>query len=187
MAAARGDFPAKVIAELLGITPRRLQQLANDGFVPRSDRGQYPLIGSVQGYIRYLKQASRESNRSSEHQRLARAQAVKVEMENYRRAGEYVLREHVYELLTTLNTALKGAHEGIPGRTANEFAATDDAAYIRKRQQEELRTVRRLLADTLEEFSQSLEDSEDHGADDAPAEKPDAEPVGERVEDSPAE
>jgi len=187
MSGARGDFPAGVIAQLLGITTRRLQQLAEEGFIPRSDRGQYPLIGAVQGYIRYLKEHSRESNRSSEHQRLARAQAVKVEMENYRRAGEYILREHIYELLTTLNASLVGAHEGIPGRVANEFAASSDAAYIRKRAQEELRTVRRILADTLEEFAKRHEDLADDGEGDAAAPKPNAEPVGERVEDPAAE
>lgn len=187
MSGARGDFPAGVIAQLLGITTRRLQQLADGGFVPRSGRGQYPLIGSVQGYIRYLKEHSKESNRSSEHQRLARANAVKVEMENYRRAGEYILREHVYELLTTLNAALVGAQEGIPGRTANEFASSSDAAHIRKRQQDELRAVRRILADTLEEFAQHHADRADDGEGHAATDSEDAESVGGEVPEATAD
>lgn len=57
MPAPRANFPADTIADLLGITPRRLQQLAAEEFVPRSERGLYPLVGSVQGYIRSLKQS----------------------------------------------------------------------------------------------------------------------------------
>lgn len=187
MPAPRSDFPAETIAQLLGLTTRRLQQLAAEGYIPRSERGMYPLVGAVQGYIRYLKEHGREANRSSEHQRLARAQAVKVEMENYRRAGEYVLREQVFELLTTLVADLVGALEGIPGRTANEFAASDDPAYIRQRQQDELRLVRSVLADTLEQFAQSLEDRVDHGEGDEAPPPAAAEPMGERVPEAPAD
>jgi hypothetical protein len=181
MPAPRSDFPAETIAQLLGLTPRRLQQLAAEGFIPRSERGLYPLVGAVQGYIRYLKEHSREANRSSEHQRLARAQAVKVEMENYRRAGESVLREQVFELLMKLSAEVVGALEGIPGRTANEYAASQDPAFIRQRQQDELRAVRSILADTLEQFAQSLEDRAEYGEGAQAAAPASAEPVGERV------
>lgn len=181
MAAPGSDFAAKAIASLLGITERRLQQLAQAGFIPKSERGMYPLIGSVQGYIRYLKQRGRESNKSSQHQHLARAQTVKVEMENRRRAGEYIVREQVHEVLSILMTTLTGALEGIPGRTANEYAAMDDAGAIRHRQQEELRQVRSVLADALDQFAESIEDFADHRDDDAPAAEADAEPVGEPV------
>lgn len=179
MPAPRADFPAETIAQLLGVTPRRLQQLAAEGFVPKSERGLYPLVGSVQGYIRYLKEHSREASRGTEHARLARAQAVKVEMENYRRAGEYILRADVHDMLTELATTLVGSLEGIPGRTANEYAGLTDAARIRERQQDELRNVRSVLADTLEKFAQSLEDRADYGGESAPAAAKDAEPVGE--------
>lgn len=43
-----------MIARLLGLTERRLQQLAKDGIIQKSGRGRYPLAGSVRGYINYL-------------------------------------------------------------------------------------------------------------------------------------
>ena len=181
MAAPVADFPAKTIASLLGITERRLQQLAAEGFVPKSERGLYPLIGAVQGYIRYLKEHTRASSRSSQSQRLASAQATKVEMENKRRAGEYILREQVHELLSVAFTTLTGSLEGIPGRTANEYAATDDAALIRRRQQEELRAVRTVIADALDEFAESVEHPADSSDGDTPAAGEDAEPMGRSV------
>lgn len=187
MAAPRIDYPGETIATLLGITTRRLQQLASEGYVPKGERrGTYPLVGAVQGYIKYLKESSREANRSSEHQRLARAQAVKVEMENYRRAGDSVLREDVHELLAIAFAELVGGLEGIPGRTANEFAASEDPAHIRTRLQDELRKVRSTLANALEKFAEHREDLADTvDADDA-AQAPDAEHLGERGEDPPA-
>lgn len=179
MSGSRQDFRAEAIAQLLGVTTRRLQQLAAEGYIPKgNERGTYPLVGSVQGYIRYLKESSRESNRSSEHQRLARAQAVKVEMENYRRAGESILREDVHELLATIMNTLVAELEGIPGRTAGEFAAIDDAAEIRRRQQDECRAVRSVIADALEKFAEHREDLADSGAGDAAAHAANAEPVG---------
>lgn len=42
---AENTQPAAVISKLLDITPRRLQQLAQDGIVPKADRGRYPLVG----------------------------------------------------------------------------------------------------------------------------------------------
>lgn len=171
-------FPARAIASLLDITERRLQQLVAEGWIPREERGQYSLFASVRGYIRYLRQHQRDASRTSEHQRLARAQAVKVEMENLRRAGEVVLRDDVMELLQQLMAALVGAAEGIPGRTANEFAATDDAAYIRQRQQDEYRKLRNILADTLEKFAEYREDLADLGSAGETSEATDAEPMG---------
>lgn len=47
-------FSGKVIARLLNITERRLQQLAREGIVPKAARGQYPLAGCIRGYITYL-------------------------------------------------------------------------------------------------------------------------------------
>lgn len=173
------DFKAEAIAQLLGVSTRRLQQLAAEGFIPKgAERGTYPLVGSVQGYIRYLKESSRESNRSSEHQRLARAQAVKVEMENYKRAGESILREDVHELLATIMNTLVAELEGIPGRTAGEYASITDPAEIRRRQQDECRAVRSVIADALEKFAEHREDLADIGPGDAAADAANAERMG---------
>lgn len=52
-----GVYGADVIAKLLEITPRRLQQLAKDGYIPKASRGKYSLVGAVQGYVRFLRAA----------------------------------------------------------------------------------------------------------------------------------
>lgn len=41
-------------AQLLEVTPRQIQLLVDKGHIKRASRGQYPLIGVVRGYLRYL-------------------------------------------------------------------------------------------------------------------------------------
>jgi len=50
------DVTAETLAKLFELTERRVQQLASDGIIPRAGRGAYPLMDSVRGYLRYLKE-----------------------------------------------------------------------------------------------------------------------------------
>jgi len=43
--------PIGVIAKLLDLSERRVQQLSREGVIPKAERGQYDLIGSVRGYV----------------------------------------------------------------------------------------------------------------------------------------
>ena len=56
-----GTCSVAKLAELLNLSPRRLQQLAKQGVIPKDVRGEYELVGAVRGYSQYLQeQASRE-------------------------------------------------------------------------------------------------------------------------------
>lgn len=46
------------LANLFGLTTVRIQQLAKQGIVHKTDRGLYNFTASVQGYIRYLQERS---------------------------------------------------------------------------------------------------------------------------------
>jgi hypothetical protein len=45
--------PIAVIARLLDLSERRVQQLSRDGVIPKAERGQYDLVGAVRGYVVY--------------------------------------------------------------------------------------------------------------------------------------
>lgn len=50
-----GCVTLDVLANLLNITPRRIQQLAADGHIPKAaTRGEYLLAGAIRGYINFL-------------------------------------------------------------------------------------------------------------------------------------
>lgn len=83
--------PAAVIAKLLDMTERRVQQLATEGVLPKASHGKYPLYACVHAYIRYLRGSDADDgddgesgNRLSgtvERAKLARAQRQKIELE----------------------------------------------------------------------------------------------------------
>lgn len=104
----------------------------------------------------------------SQRERLAKAQAEKVEMENEQRRGRMIDANIVEETLLGVGAYLAREHDALPGRVASEFAGINEPAVIRARLMEELRIVRDGLAqfsartaDTLEDLAQ---DSEDHQA-----------------------
>jgi len=47
--------PIVVIARLLDLSERRIQQLSREGVIPKAERGQYDLVGAVRGYVAYLR------------------------------------------------------------------------------------------------------------------------------------
>ena len=47
-------YSVGMIAKLLRLTERRVQQLSKEGVIPKSDRGRYELAPAVQGYIKFL-------------------------------------------------------------------------------------------------------------------------------------
>lgn len=171
-------FPARVIAALLDLTERRLQQLVAEGWIPRPMRGQYSLRDSVRGYIRYLKQHSRENTRGNETARLARAQATKVEMENFRRMGELAAWPQVDEVMRGLVVQMKSGHDSLPGRLASELAAISEPPRIYQRLQTELRRIDDLCADYLEKCAESLGAMPQPGASVAALSPPDADELG---------
>lgn len=50
---------------LLMISQQRVRQLVRDGYIPRTARDTYPLVGVVQGYLRFLRDDERRSSRSA--------------------------------------------------------------------------------------------------------------------------
>lgn len=177
---AGGPFlPVRAIATLLDLTERRLQQLVKEGWIPEPlERGKYSLPESVRGYIRFLKSSSRDYQRGAETSRLAAAQAMRVEMENFRRMGELQTTEQVIETCSGLVMTIKSAHAGLPGRLASEFASITDPPRIHRRIQDELRAVDSQCADFLEKRAAALEAMPDPRANQPTVTADDAESVG---------
>lgn len=180
MTEARNDgrFTVQVIAKLLMIDERRIQQLVKEGWIPRGERGRYTLVESVQGYITYLKEHGRETQRGTEHARLARAQAMRVEMENFKRMGELQTTAQVEETTQGLVVMMKTSHAAIPGRLANELAAITEPPRIYQRLQDELRAIDNQCADFLQKRAAALEAMPEPGQHAAPVDAADADAVG---------
>jgi hypothetical protein len=119
----------------------------------------------------------------SQRERLAKAQAEKVELENRRRSGQLIEISIVSEVFASLAADLANRHDGVAGRTAGEFAGMNDKGAIRQRLLAELRGVRDAVAAAIEELADALGGTEEVRADTEVATAEDAGPVGGPVPD----
>ena len=62
-------YNVETIAQILDLTPRRVQQFANEGYIPRASRGRYHLLPAVQGYIRYLRAGASDEDTSRDYEK----------------------------------------------------------------------------------------------------------------------
>ena len=71
---------AAEMVEMLLLTPRRLQQLATEGIIPKAARGRYELAPVIQAYINYLRERTLpgEMNVVSLGEALAQLRAVLI-------------------------------------------------------------------------------------------------------------
>lgn len=92
---AAGGQPLAVIARLLDLSERRVQQLSREGVIPKAERGAYDLVGAVRGYVRYLRDLVQKaqggaSDLPTERTRLVKAKADLAELDALQRRGELV-------------------------------------------------------------------------------------------------
>ena len=75
------DVSLDILSKVFDLSPRRVQQLARDGAIPKATRGKYPLIGAVRGYIQFLRQGSSGDRYLSARMRKIEADAASAEMD----------------------------------------------------------------------------------------------------------
>lgn len=82
--------PVDVICEILdGVSPRRVQQLAKNGVIPKAAHGQYDLVACAKALIDDAQAAtSRAGDLYEQRARLVRLQGDRIETENRLRDGE---------------------------------------------------------------------------------------------------
>lgn len=121
--------PVSVLAVMLGMTARRVQQLVNDGVLPKTLHGKYALTKCIHAYIAHLKSLSDGNVAASERAKLLRAQREKAEIEIDALRRELIpaeeVRNHVGRCLTNARSILLAVQAGIAqryGKDAGEYA-----------------------------------------------------------------
>jgi phage terminase Nu1 subunit (DNA packaging protein) len=115
--------PIGVIAKLLDLSERRVQQLSREGVIPKATRGQYDLIGSVRGYVRYLRDQAAKAQAgapdyASERARLIRARADLAEIEADEKRRSVLAAEDVEEAWIAVLALLRTRILALPDRLA---------------------------------------------------------------------
>ena len=129
----------QVIARLLMISERRVQQLANEGVIPRTESRRYNLEESVQAYIQYIQGKSvgramvdEQIDFHEEKARLTKIQADKAQLELDEMARSLVKAEDVSREWYNAVTDCKGRLLSIPSKAAPIVAAETSAGACKK-------------------------------------------------------
>jgi phage terminase Nu1 subunit (DNA packaging protein) len=172
-------------AKLCDVAPATVTNWMNDGMpCVRSGRsGREVEIDPAKALPWVI--AHREAPPGSQRERLAKAQAEKVEMENEQRRGRTIDAGQVEETMLGLAAYLAREHDALPGRVANELAGINEPAVIRSRLLEECRAIREGLAQFSSRTADALSDLAEECDDLPAAAESDGEPMGGPVENSP--
>jgi hypothetical protein len=81
------EIPATTAAKLVKVSTRRLQQLVAEGWIKKTAAGGYTVVGTIHGYIDYLKDEARRGMRSTAEAQLQteRAKILRLKREKLAR------------------------------------------------------------------------------------------------------
>lgn len=167
--APASGIPIEQVARLLTISPRRVQQLAAEDYIPRAADGRYPIVGAVQGYIRSLRDDLTRESKSAQAKRLQEVKAQEVEIRIAERQRALVTVAEAQDAMDSVCGLVRSELVGMPARVHRNPAE-------RLRLETEVEGILVRLADRLTEESRAL--SEGGGGASALAED-DAGSVGE--------
>ena len=115
--------PIGVISRLLDLSERRVQQLSREGVIPKAERGQYDLIGSVRGYVRFLRDQALKAQAgapdyAAERARFIRARADLAEMEAEEKRRSLIAAEQIEAAWIAVLALLRTRLLALPDRLA---------------------------------------------------------------------
>jgi phage terminase Nu1 subunit (DNA packaging protein) len=153
--AGEPTYGVEVIARLLNLTPRRVQQLAKEGVIPKAARGKYALAPSVIGYVTYLQEKlenpSGESqiNLNAERARKTKAEADMAEMEAAKMRGDLVDAIEMKDALDLVMSEVKTKLlNNVPTRIAARAKSVKKEAEIKAIAKEEIAGSLQVLSTT---------------------------------------
>jgi len=123
------------LAGIIGLTPRRLQQLVADGVLEQEERGLFLLGESVQRYITLVKGEGKSEEerkidleRKKAEARIKKARARREELSTAELEGSMFRLEDIEVFTNDLVFETKGMIMAFPHRLAVEVAAEDNPA-----------------------------------------------------------
>ena len=120
-------YSRKIIAQVLGISEKRVRQLTEDGVIDEFSQGHYKLLPAVQGYISYLRSLISDDDQSSDYNqekaRLTRIKREDAELDLQVKRNE-LHHAHIVEFIVT-NSILtfKAKMETLPYKVLPQLMA----------------------------------------------------------------
>lgn len=127
------ETSAKILANLFGLTERRIEQLVKEG-MPKERRGKYDLLKCVRWYVRFLQTALEKKaipmgdgyvGERDERIRLIRSNADLNEIELAKQRGQLVAIQDVEKAMTDLVLTTKARILAVAPRVAPDLVGLD--------------------------------------------------------------
>lgn len=150
MAITDGLIGAKELAELFGVSTRRIEQLKAEGIIEGEGRPtRYKLVPTLKRYIKYLsdKAAGREKKQTTAKQeeeklraevRIKKAKAKTAELELDELEGKMHRAEDVEAIVTAHVYEVRSMLMAMPGKLAIDLAALKTPAEVSERVRQEI-------------------------------------------------
>lgn len=178
-------YPVGVLAKLFNISERRVQQLAASNVIPKPNKGQYPLLGTLRGYLAFLQQRSERDSLGPEGSaikrqrlRLLKAQADRMEQENAAWRQDWVEIQVVQQAFEALGATFIACVDALPGRLAFELAGFQDPSVIKSKLFAACRELRNTTGEQLHALAAHLAMRDETGDANPSAPAPDTGSVG---------
>lgn len=157
--AGGGYYRVEIIAQLFGVTVRRIQQLTQEGVLPTTETVEgrrYDLVPTIQSYVKYLSDKAYGKNRSEKENEL-REQKMRAEIalkesqgELHRlrtdiAAGKYISVEEVILDYTRFFVTFKNFAMAIPARAADMINGYVEPVEVRRIEKAIQGEIRRIL------------------------------------------
>ncbi|MGE8942687.1 hypothetical protein ACO2I3_12300 [Leptospira interrogans] len=141
----------RLLANVLGITERWVQQLENNGVLQKSGRGRYPLAASVQAYIAWKAESEvdRRIDPTSADEMVKQERARKLKLENDARENILVDTPAAIAAVDVIVGMLRTDLAGVPARASEDVVT-------RRRVEDAINDVLGAVADRLEKAGADL-------------------------------
>ena len=123
------------LARILGLSARRVQQMAQDGTIPTASRGRFRLADSVQRYITFItgNKMSEDEQKTEKARRVAEvsikaAKATMAKLEASELQGKMHRAEDVMAITEEMANTMRSLLLALPGRLAVDVTNARSAA-----------------------------------------------------------
>lgn len=121
----------RTLAEMLDLTPQRINQLVIENIIPKTEHGRYELVACVKAYIQFIRKRPSSNNvnaddYNAQRTRLTKAKADMAEMEKEQMANNLIPVTDVTDAWETMAMNMRTKLLAIPTRTATSVFAADN-------------------------------------------------------------
>lgn len=123
-------YPLDTISKLLDLTPQRVNQLVNQGIIPRAERGRYELVPVVRAYIHFLRDRKIQGDvhgddYSTYRTRLTKARAEMAEKENAQLDSKLIPADDAKQAWSAMVSNARARLLSIPNKIAPIVCAAE--------------------------------------------------------------